>query len=51
MRDAGLGEFVIDLDEPQAMPQEQVRTLLEAIPEEVYQKLGRAKDEVLAKER
>jgi len=51
VRDAGLGEFVIDLDEPQAMPQEQVRALLEAIPEEVYQKLGRAKDEVLAKER
>ncbi|MEI6631204.1 MAG: DUF4922 domain-containing protein, partial [bacterium] len=46
----GLGAISIDLASPQAMPQSEIIVLLQAIPEEVYRKLGRTKDEVLAGE-
>ena len=46
-----LGELAIDLSQPQAMPQEGVVDLLEAIPDEVFENLARTKQEVLDKER
>lgn len=47
----GLPEVKVDLSNPQAMPQEKIVELLEAVPPEVYVKLGHKKDDVLGKER
>jgi len=50
LRARGLPEVKVDLDSPQAMPQEVITELLESVPEEVYNTLGRTKEEVLSKE-
>ena len=50
LRKEGLPEVVIDLSQPQAMPQEAILGLLTAIPDRVYKQLGRNKEEVLSAE-
>ncbi|MDO8536020.1 MAG: hypothetical protein Q7S30_03310 [Candidatus Omnitrophota bacterium] len=50
LRQEGLGELDIDVSSNPAMPQEDIVALLKSIPEEVYEKLGRTKEEVLNKE-
>ena len=47
----GLPEVNIDFSKPQAMPQAQIVELLEAIPPDVFNKLGNSKESVLQKER
>ncbi|MBW2046432.1 MAG: hypothetical protein JRI96_16395, partial [Deltaproteobacteria bacterium] len=51
LKNEGFQPLKLDLNAPQAMPQELIVELLEAIPDEIYGKLGRTKEEVLSKER
>jgi hypothetical protein len=50
LKEEGLSTIEIDLTQPQAMPQEAIVDLLQAIPDEVYKKLGRTKEKVLDNE-
>lgn len=50
LKKEGLKEIRIDVNKPKAMPQELIVELLQAIPDNVYKKLGRNKKEVLTKE-
>ena len=51
LENEGLSTIDINLNSPQAMPQEAIVALLEAIPEPIYKKLGRTKQEVISKEK